>query len=73
MSEGGGDASVPELFLSGDFFDLSMYRVGRWHDECSKMRWLEDDDVMIILLALVVVITSGQEVHLLVEDARFVS
>ncbi len=73
VSEGGGDADIPKLFLSGYFFDLSMHQVGGWHDECSEVRWLEDDDVVVISLSLVVVVVSGQEICLLVEDAGFVS
>ncbi len=73
MSEGGGDSSVPELFLSGYFFDLSVNGVGGWHDERSEVHGLEYDDIAIVLLALIVVIASGQKVCLFVKDAGFVS
>ncbi len=59
MSEGGGDADVPELFLSGDFFDLSMYGVGGGHYQRSEVFCLEDDNVIVVLLALIVIVTSG--------------
>ncbi len=73
MSERVGDASVPELFLSGSFFNVLVGQVGGWHDEGSEMRWLKDDDVAVILLPLVVVVTSGQKVCLFVKDAGLVS
>ncbi len=37
------------------------------------MRWLEDNDVIVVVLPLVVVVASGQEICLLVEDAGLVS
>ncbi len=73
MIEGGGNASVPKLFLSGDFFDVSMYGVGRWHYECSEVCWLEDNDVIVVVHSLVVVVMSGKQVGFLVEDTGFVA
>ncbi len=58
MGEGCSDSCIPEFSLSGRFFDLSVYEVGRGHHECSEMFCLEDDDVVIIFLALVVVIAA---------------
>ncbi len=73
VGEGGGNAGVPQLLLSGYFFNLSVYGVGCRHNECSEVGGLEDGDVVIILFALVVVVASRQEVSFLVEDAGFVS
>ncbi len=73
VSEGGCNSCVPQLFLLGGFLDLSMCRVGGWHDERSEVFCLEDNNVIVILFALVMVVTSRQEVGLLVKDARFVS
>ncbi len=73
MSERGGNASVPQLLLSGYFFDLSVRPVGCRHDECPEVCWLEEDDVVIVFFALVMIVASGQKVCLLVECAGFVS
>ncbi len=50
-----------------------VYCVGGGHDEGPEVFSLEDDHVVIVLLALVMVIASGQEISLFVEDTRFVS
>ncbi len=60
MSEGGGNADVPEFLLSSCFLDLLVYRVGCGHDECSEVFGLKDDYVVVIFLSLVMVIVSGQ-------------
>ncbi len=73
VREGGGDASIPELFLSGDFFNLSGDGVSGGHYESPEVFCLEDDDIVVVLLPLVVVLASGQEVGLFIEDAQFVS
>ncbi len=37
VSEGGGNAYVPKLFLSGGFFNLSVYCIGGGHNEHSEV------------------------------------
>ncbi len=72
MREGGCDAYIPELFLLGCFFNLSVNGIGRGHDESSEVFGLKHYDIVIILLALIVVVVSGQKIGLLVENARSV-
>lgn len=59
MVEGIGDSFVPQFLLSRGFSDALMYFQGGWHDEGSEVCWLENDDVIIVLLALVMVVTLG--------------
>ncbi len=73
MSEGRGNADVPQFLLSCDFFDLLVYGVGGWHNQCSEVFCLKDDDVVIVLPSLVVVVASGKKIGLFVQDTGFVT
>ncbi len=58
MGEGGGNASVPEFFLSGYFLDLLVDEAGGWHYQHPEVCRLKDDDIVIVLLPLIVVVAS---------------
>ncbi len=59
VREGGCNACVPKFFLSGDFLNLSVYRVGGGHYECPEVLCLEDNNIIIISLPLVMVVALG--------------
>ncbi len=73
MTEGGGNAFVPQLLLSGSFLNPLGDLICRWHDECMEVFRLENDNVVVIFLALVVVIVSREKVSLLAKGTGFVS
>ncbi len=60
MGEGSLYSLVPELFLSSGVLDFHVYFIGGGHNECPEMSWLEDDDVVVVLFALVVVVATRQ-------------
>ncbi len=72
MGKGSCNSCIPKLLLLCHFFNSSVYVINGGHDKGSEVLCLEDDNIVIIPLALVVVIVSGEQVGLLVESTWLV-
>ena len=57
--KGIGNSLVPELLLAKGIFDPFMNLHVHGHDKGMEVLRLEDNDIVIILLALVMVVTLG--------------
>ncbi len=72
MIEGCGNSFIPQFLLSGGFFYFLKRFTGHGHNESPEVERLEDDNVIIILLALIMVIPSREEICLLVKHPGLV-
>ncbi|SJK99890.1 uncharacterized protein ARMOST_03201 [Armillaria ostoyae] len=66
MFKGASNALIPEFSLSGCVFDLSMDFSSGGHDESLEVFGLQDDYIVAVILALVMVISLTEEISLLV-------
>ncbi len=58
MVKGCGDVFIPSMVVERGLFDFGMDFLDCRHDQCPKMLWFEDGNLIVVLLPRVVICSA---------------